>query len=50
MGDLFVPPGVKGFKSVLESFKEQSEKIIPSAVFFEKAVLRSFRKFLENHL
>ena len=44
-------PGVEGFKGVLEIFKE-SDKIrsVQPAVLFEKAVVKIFRKFLENHL
>ena len=48
------PPIVKGLKDVLEMFQKKDvlDKIrsIPSAVFFEKAVLKIFRKFLENNL
>ena len=52
MDDLSLPPGVKGLKGVLEIFKEQSDEIrgVPPAVFFEKAVLKIFGKFLENNL
>ena len=52
MDDLSLPPGVKGLKGVLEIFKEQSDEIrgVPLAVFFEKAVLKIFGKFLENNL
>ena len=50
MYDLFLPPRVKVLKDVLK-IKEQSEEIrnVPPAVFFEKAVLKIFRKFLEKH-
>ena len=52
MDDLSLPPGVKGLKGVLEIFKEQSDEIIgvPSAMFFEKPVLKIFGKFIENNL
>ena len=42
---------IKGLKDVLEIFKGQSDEIrnVPPAVFFEKAVLKIFRKFLEKH-
>ena len=52
MYDPFLPPSVKGLKDVLEIFKEQSDDIrsVPPAVFFEKAILKIFRKFLEKHL
>ena len=43
MYDLLLPPGVKGLKVVLEI-----RNTLP-AVFFEKAVLRVFRKFLQKH-
>ena len=48
MYDLLLPPSLKGLADVLEIFEEQSGEIrsIPSAVFFEKAVLNIFRKFL----
>ena len=47
MCDLLLPPGVKGLKSVLEIFKEQSDEIrsVPPAVFFQKAVLKIFETF-----
>ena len=49
--DFLLPPGAEGLKGVLEIFKEQSLKIrsFPQAVFFEKAVLKFFGKFLENY-
>ena len=52
MDDLSLPPGVKGLKGVLEIFKEQSDEIrgVPSAIFFEKPVLKIFGKFIENNL
>ena len=52
MYDLFLPPRSKALKDVLEILKEQSDEIrsIPPAVFFEKAVLKTFRKFLEKFL
>ena len=51
MYDLLLPPCVKGLKGVLEFFKEQSGEIrnVPPAVLFEKAVLKTFRKFPEKH-
>ena len=44
--------GIKGLKGVLEIFKEWTDKIrsVPLVEFFEKAVLKNFEKFLENHL
>ena len=51
MYDLLLPPGVKGLEGVLEIFKEQSDEIsILPALFSEKAVLKIFRKLIENHL
>ena len=46
MDDLLLPPGVKGLKGILESFKEKSDEIrsIFTDVFFEKAVLKIFRE------
>ena len=46
--DLFL--SIKGSKDLLEIFKEQSDEIrsIPPAVFFEKAVLKIFKKFLDK--
>ena len=51
MYDLLLPPCVKGLKGVLEFFKEQSGEIrnVRPAVLFEKAVLKTFRKFPEKH-
>ena len=51
MYDLLLPPGIKGLKTVLEIFKEQSHKVrsISPSVFFEKVVLNIFRKSLEKH-
>ena len=51
MYDLLLSPSLKGLKDVLEIFEGQSDKIrsVPPAVFFEKAVLKIFRKFLEKH-
>ena len=50
MYDLLLPPGLKGLKGILESFKEKSDEIrsILPDVFFEKAVLKIFGKFLEK--
>ena len=44
--------GIKDLKGVLKIFKEQSDEIrsILPAVFFEKTVLKGFRKFLEKRL
>ena len=52
MYGLLLPPGVKGLKDVLEVFKEKSDEIrsVPPTVFFEKAVLKIFGKFIESHL
>ena len=52
MHELLLPASLKGLTDVLEIFEEQSGEIrsIPSAVFFEKAVLNIFRMFLGNHL
>ena len=49
---LLLHPGIKGLEGVLEIFMEQLDDIrsIPPAVFFEKAVLKIFRKSLEYHL
>ena len=53
MYDLLLQQGVKRLKGVLDIFREQSYKLrgIPSAtVFFEKVILKIFRKFLEKRL
>ena len=49
---LLLPSGNKGLKGVLKVFKEQSHEIrsVTPAVFYEKAVLKIFVKFLEHHL
>ena len=51
MYELLLPPRVKGLKDVLGIFKEQSDEIrsVPPVVFFEKAVLKISRKYLEKH-
>ena len=52
MYDLLLRPSIKALKDVLKIFKEQSDEIrsVSPAVFFEKAVLKIFRKCLEKHL
>ena len=51
MYEHLLPPCLKGLKSILEFFKEQSKEIrsVPSAVLFEEAVLKILRKSLEKH-
>ena len=49
---LVVTQGVKGLKGVMGIFKDQLHEIRsvqPAVVFFEKSVLKNFRKFLEKH-
>ena len=52
MCDILLPSGVKGLKGILEIFKEWADEIrsILLVEFFEKAALKIFRKFVENHL
>ena len=52
MYNLLLAPGIKGLKVALEIFKEQSHKTrsVLAAVFFEKVVLKIFRKILDDPL
>ena len=51
MYDLLLPSGIEGLEGILEIFEEKSDEMrsVLSAVPFEKAVLKTFTKFLENH-
>ena len=49
---LLLPQGVKGLKGDMGIFKNQLHEIRtvrPAVVFFEKSVLKNFRKFLEKY-
>ena len=52
MCHILLPSGVKGLKGVLEIFKEWADEIrsVPLVEFSERALLKIFGKFPENHL